>query len=309
MDPLNQLQLPKDSTLALIEEAQRRGWSVHVCQAHELWTRNDQVLATCYSIDIQGPCDALQVNWAHETPIEKALSDFDMVWMRKDPPVDQLYFHALQLLNLAQNKGTLVVNRPLGVLACNEKMGILPFKAFIPKTLVTSQKEKLQAFYAEVNHIVIKDLNSMGGDKVLSFKAGQKGFDEAIESFTHEFTQPIMAQEYLRHADKGDKRIFIINGKAYPYGLLRVPKQGDFRGNLAQGAQGIGKPLTSREQNICDSIGPYLKSLGLWFVGVDVVGGFLTEINVTSPTCIREIDRAFDVQVSAVVLNELQSLL
>jgi glutathione synthase len=269
----------------------------------DLSCREGHAYARVYDIQIG---DEHVSEWATSKDLgEKALSEFDIILMRKDPPFDTNYLYATYLLEMAQNAGCFIVNDPKSIRDSNEKLFATTFFQCCPETLVTSNRSLLRNFLSRHQKIILKGLGSMGGDSIFVLTLDNPNINVTIDVLTHQGTAPVMAQRYIEESIKGDKRILMIDGKPYPYGLLRIPSKDDFRGNLAQGAQGIGCELTTRDLWICEQIGPSLQERGLYFVGLDVIGDYLTEINVTSPTCIREIDEAYNVNISAQILDGL----
>jgi glutathione synthase len=229
--------------------------------------------------------------------------------MRKDPPFDMNYIYATYFLEQAENNGVLVVNKAQSLRDANEKLFALNFPHCIAKTLVSSNKNRLKEFIKIQGVSVVKPLDGMGGKDIFKLEHGDSNIDEVLDYITHQGSTPIMAQEFLPEIVQGDKRILLINGKPIDYALARMPAEGSFKGNLAAGATGIGQPLSARDRYLCEQIASTLKSKGLMFVGLDVIGDYITEINVTSPTCIRELDQQFNLNIAGVLFDEIQKAL
>lgn len=306
MDSVDAINVKKDSTLALLVEAQQRKWEIHYCQAKDLFLSDNKV--KCLSSKIEAHHHTKDwVTFLDKVPSKIDLQYFDVILMRKDPPFDLNYLYTTYLLEMAHNAGCFIVNNPKSIRDSNEKLFATIFTQCCPETLVSYNKNLIRDFLNQHKKIILKRLGSMGGDSIFVLTLDNPNINVTIDVLTHQGTAPVMAQRYIEESVKGDKRILMIDGKPYPYALLRVPSKDDFRGNLAQGAKGIGCELTDRDLWICEQIGPSLQERGLYFVGLDVIGDYLTEINVTSPTCIREIDEAFNVNISAQILDALSN--
>ncbi len=306
MDSVDAINVKKDSTLALLVEAQQRKWEIHYCQTKDLFLSDNKV--KCFSTKIEVHLHTKDwVTLLDKVPSTIDLQYFDVILMRKDPPFDLNYLYTTYLLEIAQNAGCFIVNNPKSIRDSNEKLFATIFVQCCPETLVSYNKNLLRDFLNQHKKIILKRLGSMGGDSIFVLTLDNPNINVTIDVLTHQGTAPVMAQRYIEESVKGDKRILMIDGKPYPYALLRIPSKDDFRGNLAQGAKGIGCELTVRDLWICAQIGPSLQERGLYFVGLDVIGDYLTEINVTSPTCIREIDEAFNVNISAQILDGLSN--
>lgn len=304
MDPIENIHVKKDSTLAMLIEAKKRGWQIWYMTMSDLYLDQGQVMGLMRPIDV---FDSTEKWFSYHGPKQiRPLLELDVTLMRKDPPFNLPYLYATIFLDLAKSQGHPVINDPQSLRDANEKLFTGWFPELCPETRVTSSKEMLFEFIAVHKEIILKPLDSMGGESIFFVKQGDPNIHVILESLTKRSSVPIMAQRYLPEATKGDKRILMIDGKPFPYGLLRVPARGDFRGNLAVGGRGQGVELSKDDHRICDRVGPVLKSKGLFFAGLDVIGGKLTEINVTSPTCIREIDEAFQVNVSKTIFDALE---
>lgn len=302
MDPVESIHHKKDSTLALLLEAQKRNWELFYCQQNDLSFSENKICAFSQSIKVKD-----DESWViFNTPkTQSSLRDFDVILMRKDPPFDRAYLYATYLLELAQNEGCYIVNHPGSIRDANEKLYPLWFPKICPPLLVSSNLHHLREFIKQHQKIVVKPLHGMAGQSVFILKDKDTNINVTLELLTHQETMPIMAQVYLPEIKNGDKRILMINGEPYQYALSRMPALDDFRGNLAKGAKGVGTTLTEQDRYLCTQVGPTLKAKGLFFVGLDVIGNFVTEINVTSPTGIREIEAAFNVNVCDIILDSL----
>lgn len=297
IDPIESLSLYKDTSFAFMLEAQHRKYEIYYCEQKHLYYHQQDVLADIFRITVENtPEEAI-----HCIQEEKAfsLSSFDVVLMRKDPPFNLQYIYTTYLLEIVEKKNVLIVNRPKSLRDCNEKMFALTFPHCTPTLVVSSQKAKLQDFIQTQSQCVLKPLDGMGGREVFLSNAKDPNLSVIIETLTKNQTTPIMVQQFIPEITEGDKRILLINGYPIDYALARIPSKGEIRGNLAAGGSGIAVALTDRDRWICEQIGPTLREKGLHFVGIDVIGNYLTEINVTSPTCVREIDKAFNLNISA----------
>ncbi len=303
MDPINTINIKKDSSFAMMLEAQRRDYDLYYMQQSDLFVRNGTVFARMRPVKVFDNADKWYELEDEEThPLHK----ISTVLMRKDPPFDMEYIYSTYLLELAEKRGCLVINRPASVRSANEKLFTAWFPEYAPETLVTRDMDLLKAFQEELKHIVVKPLDGMGGSMIFQIRDGDTNKNVIIEAITQNGTQTVMAQRFLPEYKKGDKRILLINGKAFPYGLARIPAEGEGRGNLAAGATYKGAELTAREHEICQAVGPVLKEMGLMFVGLDVIGDYLTEINVTSPTCIRELDSIYSANIAGLLMDEIE---
>jgi glutathione synthase len=304
MDPVHTLKAYKDSTVAMIKSAQEMGWSCFYFTVSDLFCRKGKAFALISSIVIE---DENIENWAKVTAIgEYPLSDFQIILMRKDPPFNMEYIAATYALDLAQKAGVLIANNPQSLRDANEKFFTLQFSQCCPETLVTKNKSLLKAFWKEHQNVIFKPLEGMGGNSI--FHVDEKGINLSVilEVLTKHETITIMAQRYIPEIRvSGDKRILIINGEPVPFALARIPAPGELRGNLAAGARGEVVPITKKEKWICEQLAPVLREKGLYFVGIDVIGEYLTEINVTSPTCIKEISVATGLDIAGDFLRSL----
>ncbi|HIQ15553.1 MAG TPA: glutathione synthase [Leucothrix sp.] len=303
MDPINLINIKKDSSFAMMLEAQRRGHTLYYMLQSDMFVKNGIVYAKMYSLSIFDNAD----KWYElDDGLERPLHELSTILMRKDPPFDMEYIYSTYLLELAEKKGCLIVNRPASIRSANEKLFTAWFPECSPETLVTKDMERIKAFHEELKHIVVKPLDGMGGSMIFQIREGDTNKNVIIEAITQNGTQTIMAQRFLPEYKAGDKRILLINGEPFPHGLARIPAEGEGRGNLAAGASYKGVDLTEREYEICRIVGPTLKEMGLMFVGLDVIGDYLTEINVTSPTCIRELDTIYSANIAGLLMDEIE---
>jgi glutathione synthase len=303
-DPLESFKPYKDSTFAMMREAASRGHGLWACEpAHLHWQRGAPVRARVQGLRLTGALD----DWFEATDAEqRALADFDAVLMRKDPPFDSEYFYATHLLARAEADGARVFNSPRALRDHPEKLAILEFQQFIGPTLVTRAAADVRAFHAEHRDIICKPLDGMGGMGI--FRVGPDGLNlgSIVETLNRNGAQTLMVQRYLPEIIKGDKRILVIDGAPVPFSLARIPQGTEIRGNLAVGGKGVAMPLTEREREIAESIGPVLAQRGLLLVGLDVIGDSLTEINVTSPTCFQEITQQTGFDVAGMFIDALE---
>ena len=311
IDPIATLNIHKDSTLAMIRAAQRRGWRVSVLGPGDIALQHGRVVglmrdlalakAAVEDLDDADPDDYYRLGPEGRT----ALADVDIVMMRKDPPFDMEYVYATYLLERACEEGARVVNDPKSLRDCNEKFFATRFRDCIPPLVVAARQDVLLDFHAEHGDVVFKKLDGMGGTSIFRVRRDDPNLRVVIETLTGVGDTPVMAQKFIPEISAGDKRILLIDGEPVSYALARIPKPGETRGNLAAGGSGVGQPLSDRDAFIATRVGPELRERGLRFVGIDVIGDFLTEINVTCPTCIRELDRQFDLDIAGVLLDKL----
>jgi glutathione synthase len=306
-DALETFKPYKDSTFAMMREAAARGHALFSCEPAQLhWQRGGKVTARAREITLTGALDA----WYDErAAVERALADFDAVLMRKDPPFDSEYFYATHLLQRAEDDGARVFNAPRALRDHPEKLAILEFPQFIGPTLVTRSADDVRAFHAEHRDIILKPLDGMGGMGI--FRVGPDGLNlgSITETLNRHGTTTLMVQRYLSEIALGDKRILVIAGQAVPFSLARIPQGSEIRGNLAAGGKGVAQPLSARDREIAQALGPALWQRGLLLVGLDVIGDSLTEINVTSPTCFQEITQQTGFDVARMFVDALQSAL
>ena len=303
-DPVEHFKIYKDTTFAMMREAQRRGHRLAVCEpAHMHWQRGGKVTAGVRDITLTGHA----VDWfTASEPREAALADFDAVLMRKDPPFDSEYFYATHLLEQAEREGARVFNSPRALRDHPEKLAIMEFAQFIGPTLVTRDPKDIRRFHAEHGDVILKPLDGMGGMGI--FRVGPDGMNlgSIIETLNQGGRQSVMVQKFLPEIADGDKRVLIIGGKPVPYCLARIPQGSEVRGNLAAGGLGVARPLSARDWQIGEALGPILHERGLLLAGVDVIGDCVTEINVTSPTCFQEIFDQTGCDVAALFVDALE---
>jgi glutathione synthase len=297
MDPLVNIKAYKDSSIAMLKSAAACGLKCHFFTPSDLYTTESGPYAHVKQINV---LDEYSDNWANVTEIgEKRLDFFDIILVRLDPPFNIQYIYALQALELAEKSGVLVANRPSSIAQLGEKTFTLHFKDCIRPSLVSANIEKLKEFWKTHQNVVYKPLDAMGGQGVFQVDTSGRNLGAILELLTQDEKTMIMAQKYIPEIlTKGDKRILLINGKPIPYALARMPAPGEFRGNLRAGGTGVVVPLDSNDYKICEKIADSLRSLGLYFVGIDVIGDYLTEINITSPTCIKEINKDANLDVA-----------
>ena len=303
MDPIEKINITKDSTWAMILAAQKRGWEVRYMQQADLYTSNGQVYAESRVVKLlpgQDPWLELSAPDKHE------LSQCNAILMRKDPPFDMEYIYTTYKLELAEQQGALIVNSPQSLRDCNEKFFTTWFPQCAPPTLVTRSAEQLRQFLFEHDDCIFKPLDGMGGASVFRVHGNDYNKAVIIETLTKHGTTSVMAQLFIPEISEGDKRILMVDGKAVPYALARIPAPGETRGNLAAGGSGKGVALSDRDYWITEQVGPVLKEKGILFAGLDVIGDYLTEINVTSPTCIRELDKQFDLDIAGDLMDAIE---
>ena len=296
MDPIESINPKKDSTLAMMLAANRRNWQISVFSQSDVRVENSHILIKRRQVI---PSDNHNKWFSVEREDEVNGDFFDAVLMRKDPPFNMEYIYATYLLEMIEANGTPVLNKPGSIRDCNEKLFALRFPECVPEHIVSKDQDKLREFHAKHGDVIYKPLDGMGGTSI--FRAGKKEHNLAviIETLTQNGRVQTMAQKYIPAIVDGDTRILLINGDPVPYGLARIPLAGETRGNLAAGGSGVGRELTDRDRFICEQLSPTLKEKGLYFVGIDVIGDYLTEINVTCPTCIRELDAAFNLDIAS----------
>jgi len=302
MDPIDGIKPWKDSTFAMMLAAQARGHEVFYTTPADLWLDQATPMARCAPIEVFDRCEDYYRlgDFAH-----RPLTDFDVALMRQDPPFDQHYLTVTHLLALAEKAGVWVVNNTQAVRDCNEKLFTAWFPQCMPPSRVSARADLLRGFIDEQADVILKPLHAMGGAGIFRVRTGDPNTSVIIETLTQQGRMPIMAQRYLPEIVHGDKRILMIDGEPVPYALARIPQQGETRGNLAAGGEGVGMPLTERERWLAQQVGPTLKEKGLVFVGLDVIGDYVTEINVTSPTCIRELDAQFGLDIAGELIEHM----
>jgi glutathione synthase len=303
MDPIGAINPKKDSTLAMLLAAQKRGWTISYMEMGDLMLRDGQACGWTRKLTVQ---DTLTDWYRFGAQQLRPLAELDVILMRKDPPVDTEYLYATQILELAEAAGVLVANKPQSLRDANEKLYTAWFPHCAPPTLVTRSAAEIRRFLNEHGDIILKPLHGMGGHAIFRLHSGDHNINVVIETLTLVGARYIMAQRYLPEIRDGDKRILMIDGEPIPHALARVPAPGETRGNLAAGGSGVGVPLSDRDRWICSQVGPALRAKGLLFVGLDVIGDYLTEINVTSPTCIRELDTLYGLDIAGQFMDCLE---
>jgi glutathione synthase len=303
MDPIADITFYKDTTLALLLAAQERGWDLHYMEQKDLYLLQGEARASTRNLFVADNGDSWYELGLQE---DKKLGDLDVILMRKDPPFDNEYIYSTYILEAAQQQGALVVNDPRSLRDCNEKIFATQFPQCCPPVLVSRDMARLRDFHKEHGDVIFKPLDGMGGSRIFRCREDDPNVGVILETLTEFSQQLIMAQRYIPAIAAGDKRILVVDGEAVPYCLARIPAQGETRGNLAAGGRGVAQPLTEKDQWIVAQVAPALKAKGLMFVGLDVIGEYLTEINVTSPTCAREIDKAYNTGIGSRLIDAIE---
>ena len=303
MDPIAGIAFKKDSSLAMLLAAQARGWSLFYMEQQDLYQLGSQARGRMRPLRVFNDPE----HWFElDAEIDEPLGELDVILMRKDPPFNGEYVYATYLLELAEQAGALVVNRPQSLRDCNEKFFATQFPQCTPPTLVSRRSDILREFAREHRDIILKPLDEMGGASIFRHREGDPNLSVILETLTDHGARQIMAQRYIPEIKAGDKRILMIDGEPVPYCLARIPAAGETRGNLAAGGRGEARPLSDRDREIAAIVGPHLRARGLLFVGLDVIGDYLTEINITSPTCIREIDNAYGTRIGEQLMDAIE---
>ncbi|WP_380180306.1 glutathione synthase [Kalamiella sp. sgz302252] len=306
MDPISAINIKKDSSFAMLLEAQRRGYEIHYMEMKDLYLRGGEARAATRLLSVEQDYDKWY-EFGSEQDI--ALADLNVVLMRKDPPFDTEFIYATYILERAEEKGTLIVNKPQSLRDCNEKLYTAWFAELTPDTLVTRSAQQIRDFWQQHGDIIMKPLDGMGGSSIFRVNKQDPNLSVIIETLTNHGSFYCMAQNYLPEIKDGDKRVLVVDGEPVPYCLARIPKSGETRGNLAAGGRGEARPLSESDREIARRVGPTLKQKGLIFVGLDIIGDKLTEINVTSPTCIREIEAAFPISITGMLMDAIEKRL
>ncbi|RYY02733.1 MAG: glutathione synthase [Gammaproteobacteria bacterium] len=303
MDPISNIKFHKDTTLALLLAAQARGWSLHYMEQADLYLLQGEARATIRSLTVKNdPDDFFCLGVSEDRP----LAELDVVLMRKDPPFDNEFIYSTYILEAAQKQGVLVVNDPRSLRDCNEKVFATQFPQCCPPVLVSRDSVKLRSFHLQHQDVIFKPLDGMGGSSIFRCRHDDPNVGVILETLTNHGSQTIMAQRYIPEITEGDKRILVIDGEPVPYCLARIPAKGETRGNLAAGGTGVAQPLSDQDRWIVSQVAPTLREKGLLFVGLDVIGNYLTEINVTSPTCAREIDKAYGTNIGELLMAAIE---
>jgi len=300
MDPLSSINIKKDSSFAMMLAAQKLGWEIHTIYQDDLYTENEVAKAHSRITRVNNnPSHWFDIS--SEQDIE--LSTLNVILMRKDPPFDIEYITSTYILELAEKSGTLIINKPASLRDNNEKMFVSLFPQCCTPFLVSRNKKRLrdfveQRFQAEQQDVILKPLDGMGGTSIYRVNPQDPNLSVILETVTENESRTVMAQQFIPEITHGDKRVLLIDGEAVPYALARVPAKGETRGNLAAGGTGVGIELNERDRWICQQVGPVLKQQGILFAGIDIIGDYLTEINITSPTCIRELDQIYSLDIA-----------
>lgn len=304
MDPISEINIKKDSSFAMLMAAQERGYQLFYMEMADLAMVNGLAMANMRPLTVFNDASKwFELGEATDTP----MSELDVILMRKDPPFDTEFIYATYMLERAEEQGVLIVNKPQSLRDANEKLFTAWFSEFTPETIVTRDAKRIRAFHQAKGDIILKPLDGMGGTSIFRVKQDDPNLGVIIETLTSYGQQYAMAQAFIPEITQGDKRILVVDGEPVPYALARIPMKGETRGNLAAGGSGVAQPLSDSDWAIARAIGPELKKRGLIFVGLDVIGDKLTEINVTSPTCIREIQAAFDVDITGMLMDAIEA--
>jgi glutathione synthase len=305
MDPISGISTYKDSTFAMLLEAQRRGHQIWYMEPHDLTIRDGSAFGHMRPLSVRDNQD----DWYTLGESENLeLATLDLLLMRIDPPFDMDYVYTTYILDLAEQGGVTVMNRPQALRDANEKCFITHFPQCCVPALITRNSDEIKAFVEQNGLCVVKPLDGMGGESIFQVKPEDPNLNVIIETITGKNHELVMVQRYIAEITEGDKRVLVVNGVPVPYALARIPGAGDFRGNLAKGGTGKGVPLSDRDYWICEQVAPELKRRGIVFAGLDIIGDWLTEINVTSPTCIRELDSEYDLNIAGQMFDELEAL-
>jgi glutathione synthase len=306
MDPIADIKYHKDTTLALLLAAKERGWQLYYMEQSDLYLQQGEAYGSMRNLNVKDSPDSwFQLGIQQEIK----LGLLDVVLMRKDPPFDNEYIYSTYILEAAQKQGALVVNDPKSLRDCNEKIFATQFPQCCPPLLVSRDMMRLRDFHEQQGDVIFKPLDGMGGSRIFRCRYDDPNIGVILETLTDFGRQTIMAQRYIPEIADGDKRILVVDGEAVPYCLARIPAKGETRGNLAAGGRGVAQPLTSHDHWIVEQVAPVLKEKGLLFVGLDVIGQYLTEINVTSPTCAREIDKAYGTSIGTELIKAIEKRL
>lgn len=306
MDPIEGIKTYKDSTFAMLLEAQRRGHVLYYMEPRDLFAKDGRVFAEMQQLKVRDNT----TDWFSLTPLgSRPLDELNVVLMRRDPPFDMDYIYTTYMLELAEKAGTLIINRPQSLRDANEKFFITNFPQCCVPMVISSSSSLLKEFVSRHGRCVVKPLDGMGGESIFQVSDSDMNLNVILETITRHDTRPVMAQRYIDEISEGDKRILIVNGEPVPYALARFAGEGDFRGNLAKGGSSKGVPLSERDRWICSQVAPELKKRGILFAGLDVIGDWLSEVNVTSPTCIRELDDEFGLNIAGQLFDSIEEIL
>lgn len=303
MDPLPEIHYEKDSTLAMLFAAKKRGWELFYMQMPDLYQYKGKAMGVMAALEVVPDPD----NWYFTgEKVDTPLDNLDVILMRKDPPVDHEFIYCTYLLEQAEKEGVLVVNRPQSLRDFNEKLFATYFPQAQVPCIVSRDMQRLKQFAKQEQEVVFKPIEGMGGYSVFHVSVNDHNLNVILETLTQNGQTSIIGQKFIPEIKKGDKRILMIDGEPVPYALARVPAEGEFRGNLAAGGTGVGQPLSARDRWITQQVGPVLREKGILFAGLDVIGDYLTEINITSPTCIRQLDHLYDLEIATQLMNKIE---
>jgi len=306
MDPIDGIKTYKDSTFAMLLEVQRRGHALYYMEPGDLFAKDGRVFAGMQQLEVRDNT----TDWFSLTPVgSRPLDELDIVLMRRDPPFDMDYIYTTYMLELAEKAGTLVINRPQSLRDANEKFFINSFPQCCVPMIISSSSSLIREFVSTQGRCVVKPLDGMGGESIFQVSDTDMNLNVILETITRHNSRPVMAQKYIDEISQGDKRILVINGEPVPYALARFASEGDFRGNLAKGGSSKGVPLSERDRWICSQVAPELKKRGILFAGLDVIGDWLSEVNVTSPTGIRELDEEFGLNIAGLLFDSIEEIL
>jgi glutathione synthase len=309
-DPLESFKIYKDTTFVMMREAQKRGYRISACETHDIsWQTGGKVSAHVRHINLTGDKDRWFIADPKRPDQLEVLASFDAVLMRKDPPFDSEFLYSTHLLEQAEREGAKIFNKPRALRDHPEKLALLEFSQFSGPTLVTRNAGDIRRFHATHKDIILKPLDGMGGMGIFRVREDGLNLGSIIETLNKDGAQSVMVQKFLPAIEKGDKRVLVIGGKPVPFALARIPQGGEVRGNLAAGGKGVAQPLSSRDREIGESLGPVLAARGLLLAGVDVIGDSVTEINVTSPTCFQEIFDQTGCDVASIFIDALETAL
>ena len=306
MDPIAEIKTYKDSTFAMLLEAQRRGHMLYYMEPGDLFVKDGRAFAGMQQLEVRDNT----TDWFSLTPVgHKPLDELNVVLMRRDPPFDMDYIYTTYMLELAEAAGTLVINQPQSLRDANEKFFINNFPQCCVPMIISSSSSLIREFVSKQGRCVVKPLDGMGGESIFQVSDTDLNLNVILETITRHNARPVMAQKYIDEISQGDKRILVVNGEPVPYALARFAGEGDFRGNLAKGGSSKGVPLSERDRWICAQVAPELKKRGILFAGLDVIGDWLSEVNVTSPTCIRELDEEFGLNIAGQLFDSIEEIL
>ncbi len=303
MDPIQDIHPHKDSSLAMLLEAEKRGWDLYYMEMSDLFLSQGVVQGRTHRLQVMDDLHQWYILGREQT---LPLAELDVILMRKDPPFDREYLYATHLLELAEKGGALIVNRPQALRDYNEKLSTAWFPQLVPPSLVTSNGSRIRQFLEDQADIILKPMDAMGGASIFRLRKGDPNTGVVIEALTGHGMHYTMVQRFIPEISAGDKRILMVDGEPVPYALARIPAEGENRGNLAAGGRGVGVALSERDREIAEQVAPLLREKGLLFVGLDVIGDWLTEINITSPTCIRELDRQYGLNIAGDLMDAIE---